>query len=116
MNFIVSSVCFTIKPPPLVLSSSAKENNAAASKSEVKGSLRFSERTEKGKMNRLVIETFSSDMRIPSYIVGFAFLRLVLSLSKLFCHRFSQKPPSVRIFLAQPFRECFDVCLIQVFR
>jgi hypothetical protein len=54
MNRNFSSGCFTIKPPPFVLSSSASAKTAAASTSELNGSLRFS--GEKGKMNRLTAE------------------------------------------------------------
>jgi hypothetical protein len=76
MNVIFSSGRLRIKPPPFFLLSSAKEKTVAASKSNVKGSLRFSEGTEKGKTNRLTSEAKFSDIRIPHNIIGgYAFLK-----------------------------------------
>jgi hypothetical protein len=48
-----STGCFRIKPPPFALSISEKQKMAAVSMSFVNGSLRFSEGTEKGRMNRI---------------------------------------------------------------
>jgi hypothetical protein len=70
MNVIFSAGRLRINPPPFFLSSSANEKTVAASKSSVKGSLRFSEGTEKGKTKRLTSEAKFSDIIIPHSTIG----------------------------------------------
>jgi hypothetical protein len=66
--------------PPFSLSSSAKEKTVATSKSDVKGSLRLSEGTEKGRTKRLTSVDRSSDIEIPHNTMGsYAFLKFAIS-------------------------------------